>query len=320
MGTLEHADGIGTQWTPSIGGDVCAAQLHDGTQNPQELLHEYRWRLRDYYGESGYSAWNSEKAYATIVRWSLRAVSAPLLFGIEKELESYVQTAWPSDGSPLAALPASFAHNAPAMRARIQNGQHVSYTGRQWAFLEAASYMAYQAGIRYLWQVESKPQDRSYQLLQLFRKIDTESAAVYPFPRHFHMRTGARERLLDNVITSTRTVLQTLEIAHRHGVAERTAQLGWLATTSLQFFERYFGTAALHDTHAPCPFTSPPRISETGVIWRTPPLTNGPWPSRRFCPENVPLWDGLSYVTAAEIRLRSVMPLARQTLLQATLE
>jgi len=61
---------------------------------------------------------------------------------------------------------------------------------------------------------------------------------------------------------------------------------------------------------------------ETGVIWQVPPLSQGPWPSKRFCPEDVLLWHSGKgrYTTAAVERLQSVIPLARQLLWRAASE
>jgi hypothetical protein len=304
-------------WSPSLAGEACAQELYTGARDPARTLHEYRLEVDDYYNASGYAAHNPKKAAIQTLRWILRAVGAPLLLGVEKELPAQVGQLQTSDGS----IPEHwFDLNSwsPAfIRKRVQNAHQTSYTPRQWAFLEAAGYTAHQAGIQFLAQTRSRPAERMAALFDLYQKIDDELADVNVFPAGYKIRQHARERFLDGVIISNVTVLHTLEVARQHKVEGMVSQLGWLASTSPSFFNEYFGEEAVCGGTATAPFASAEQQIDTGVIWKIPPLDQGPWPAGRYCHENVQLWEGYHYVTSAAERLKAVMPLAYQLLWDA---
>ncbi|HSX34042.1 MAG TPA: hypothetical protein VLF62_00160 [Candidatus Saccharimonadales bacterium] len=304
-------------WTPSLAGEAYAQELYTGARDPARALNDYRHQVASYYETSGHAARNPEKAAIHTLRWTLRAVGAPLLLGVEKELAAHVSELQASDSSIPARLLNRNSWSSTFIRKRVQNAHHTPYTVRQWAFLEAAGFMAHRAGIRFLAQTRQRPNERMATLFDLYTKVDNELAGVNVFDAGYTIRRHARERFLDNAITSNATVLHTLEVARRHGVEKAVGQLGWLASAGPSFFNKYFGEEALCSGTAESPFVSAEQQVDAGSIWKAQPLDKGPWPSRRYCHENVQLWDSYHYVTAATERLRTVIPLARQLLWDA---
>jgi hypothetical protein len=294
-------------WLPDQAGERCAQALHEGA-DPQTTLTIYQYELDDYY--EVVAAHNTDQARIQKLRWAVRAASAPLLHGIEMELAKDIAGMLQPDGSiPDDQLALQDKH----IDYRMRNAHSaVSRTPTEWAYLRATGSLAYQAGVRYLSQIHKEPGGQVGSLFKQFETIDTDLLRNNTFPKGFRPREDPKARLLDHVMTSNSTLLDAFKASHIHNAHEQTEQLGWLASVSKPFFDRYITNH--DDAGGQCPFTGPEQRAATGNIWSAASLTDGPWRSARYCLGNIPLWDGKRYVSAATMRIENALPIARQML------
>lgn len=319
---------------PTEQSTVLAQELYAGTlgaQKTERRLTDFGFEVLNHYRDIGMTSYDRPRAGYLAMRAMWRANIGPILHAIDIELAQTI-TKLQQTGQPLVTAESTGVTH-------FDRYFHLfgDYQGSQMAFLRASSVLSYAAATRFLSKVINDRAHWCWPLWGVYQKNYSDLAIFERQRRGFYLPDNPHSHVRSISVTSNITALSVIAPAARHAslwkegvgegeevMMERVEQLGWLAGTSRDFFERYFPGLATGDTPVEaCPFSHDESAIATGSIYRVRPLQK-PWRSERWCPANMKLYSPQEYgyrfqkVSAAKLRLGSVIPIASETLGVAT--
>lgn len=307
-------------YNPRREGEIVARELTKG--DAVSRLRRYGNEMIAHYVATGITTHNPRFAYFSKSRNVWRACLAPILYGIDRELERQVE-GMRQQGRPLAIL-----ENREATHLDRIFRDYGSYIGRDLAFLRVAGVLSYNAALTFIKEVARDKNHWCRPAWDAFPSAQNDYALVASAKR-LKIRQHPVQYLTDITVASNITALRVLRPAALHAslwqpgegggtevMMQRIDQIGWPQSTGIRFFEEHFpDPVAFIRTPRRCPYEHDMKKIAEGSIWHATSLQGGPWPYGP-CPASVTFEEGLfrQKASAATLRFASLVPVVSETL------
>ncbi|HZM64528.1 MAG TPA: hypothetical protein VFB59_05325 [Candidatus Saccharimonadales bacterium] len=321
---------------PQILGDKCAQELYSQPLLTDNLLRIVGDQTVEYYTPRHRDPNSPAQKRVEAI---FRITSAVLLHGVEVELAEDMRRLG-DQGKEFSELAAEISsaqqdlHYIDTMTQPYEKKDEKFFTEEQWDFLRISSLFSLDAARRFLHGVLFEPGHWARPVFEAYRKnLPDYKLLNDKFVLHEYdpdvPEGQAYMHICGNAINSNVTALDVITAATRHGhhrlwqqdadpgmaLLAKVKELAWPDSISKRFFETMFKNS---DPRLGCPYSHDSVQIATNGIYRLPSLRNGRLRIRGKCPASIelssPHHDGYQNISAAQLRLTTVIPIAAETL------